>query len=115
MAFVETPVWALVIAADGPQYGDWQRCLLGILIMVGWSANVTVLFRPPLPIALIAIASPWVLYAGMTFLGGTGGVDTTAITFIPFYPWSFGIALIHISKLAEPKPKEEPRTIWTGF
>jgi hypothetical protein len=114
-AFIQTPVWALISATNGIQGANWRPCLCSFLMVVGWSANFTVFFRLSLPMALIAIASPWVLYTGMTFLGSTVGVCPLAIEFIPFYPWSFGIALIHLSKLAEPKPEEERRTVWTGF
>jgi len=114
-AFIQTPVWALTGAAQGIQYGHWQPCLLGVLMVVGWFANFTVFIRSSLPIVLLFMASPWILYIGVTFLENTVGMSMVAVTFVPFYPWAFGIALIHLARLAEPKPREEPRTIWTGF
>jgi len=114
-AFIQTPVWALIGAAQGIQYGHWQPCLLGVLMMVGWSANFTVFISSTLPITLLFMASPWILYIGVTFLESTVGMSMAAITFIPFYPWALGVALIHLAKLAEPKPEEDARTMWTGF
>jgi hypothetical protein len=117
MAFIETPYWALIAATKAiqDQTGNWQLCFLSLTMLIGWTANFTIFFRLSFVVAMIAIASPWILYLGNIFLGNTIGISTTAIKFVPFYPWAFGIGLIHLSKLASPKPKEEPRTMWTGF
>lgn len=115
MAFIETPVWAFIGVSNSIQHNLWQGYLLGVSMMIGWVSNFSIFFRLPLIGSLFAIASPWVLFFGMTLWEQVTGFSMVAIVFIPFYPWATGIALIHISRLAEPKPKEERRTIWTGF
>lgn len=115
MAFIETPIWALIAATDGIQSSHWQLCVLALAMVVGWCANFTIYFRLPFPWALLAIVSPWILYLGMTFLGSTVGLSTMAIEFVPFYPWACGIALMQTARLWEPKPIAEARTIWNGF
>lgn len=115
MALIQTPVWACVAIANGIQERYWRECLLGISMIVGWASNFYIFFRMPVVMAVFAIASPWILYIGVTFLDSTIGFSTSAIDYIPFYPWAVSLALIHISRLAEPKSKEEIRSIWTGF
>jgi len=91
-AFVETPIYALICATRGIDENNWHLRLLAFVLVVGW-----------------------VLFIGVTFLGSDVGLSSVAAKFVPFYPWALGVALIHLSRLAEPKPAEERRTIWTGF
>jgi len=115
MAFIETPIWALIAATKGIQEDHWQGCMLGFLMVVGWASNFYIFLRLRLVGTLFAVASPWILFVGMSFLENVTGFSTVAIDFIPFYPWALGIALIQLSQLNKPRPQPEPRTIWTGF
>lgn len=105
VALIETPAWALIIATQAMQEGDWQEWLLAVCLIIGWFSNFWILIRMPLVATLFAIASPWILFVGVTFLESVAGISTTAIEFIPFYPWAIGILLIHLSRLAEPDPE----------
>jgi hypothetical protein len=49
----------------------------------------------PVWAALFAIVLPWSVYVC---------AFSIASRFIPFYPWAFGIALIHLSRILKPWP-----------
>jgi hypothetical protein len=115
MALLETPVWALVAVTKGIRENYWQGYLLGLSMMIGWISNFCIFLRMPKIATIFAIASPWVLFIGVTFLENVTGISTVALSFVPFYPWAVGIALIQWSKLAETEPKGEIRSTWTGF
>jgi len=76
---------------------DQRIFLIGLL--VSWCANFTIFFRLPVWAALFAVVLPWSVYAcGFSM----------AARFIPFYPWAFGIALIHLSRIMKPWPDKSP-------
>jgi len=119
-AFCRTPGYAVSCFSDASEFGEVHNAFLGIALAIGWLSNFTVFLRPPRVVSIVAMASPWILYLGMLFLSYNRGVktewpDTWVVTFVPFYPWAFGIGLIHLSWLMEPVPKDDPRTPWTGF
>jgi hypothetical protein len=114
-ALVETPVWAFVAITKGVRESYWQGYLLGLSMIIGWVSNFCIFVRMPNIAAIFAIACPWVLFIGVTFLENVTGISTVAVTFVPFYPWAVGIALIQWSRLAEPTPEGEIRSSWTGF
>lgn len=115
-ALVVTPAWAFVAMANGIQSELWKEWLLGILMLVGWSSNFFIFFKIWPKLVPLVIALPWVLFIGATFLDNSlTGISTIAIDYVPFYPWAASIALIHVSRLTEPKPMPEKRTMWTGF
>lgn len=120
MLFYFTPYSALKCFDYFAQYGGWQNLALCAALLIGWLANFTVFFRSPALVAIFAIVSPWVLYLGEMFFDFGHGVkvpwpNTLFVGCYPFYPWAVGIALIHISRLMEPKPIDVPRSPWTGF
>lgn len=98
-AFLVTPIAAFQnIKMDA---GSCIRILMTIAFLLSWGANFTIFFRLPLRATLMAILLPWCIYV-MRFPGFVG--------FFAFYPWAFGIAIIHLSKLMEPKQKGYQRT-----
>jgi len=64
-------------------------------LLISWCANFTIFFRLPVWAALFAIVLPWSVYVC---------AFSIASRFIPFYPWAFGIALIHLSRILKPWP-----------
>ena len=103
--------WAVThIVADFFRAPEWHAAVLGISFSLGWLANFTVLFPLPSWARWTSIIAPWLAFFSDVFLrhynSGTvasGSIDVGMLTFIPFYPWALGIALIHYSRLAEDK------------
>jgi hypothetical protein len=117
-AFCVTPVAAVSGFKNFAEFGQWQRAALATTLIIGWLANFSVFCRLPKIPACVALGAPWALYVGQLFLNSSGGVevprpDTRVVFFYPFYPWACGFALIQISRLLEPSPKEDPRSPWS--
>ena len=110
LMFVLTPIWALYLANVAISNENLATGILSIAMAVGWAANLTILFRPNLVVALISVAAPWVPY---TYMDVEGNADL--VTSPSFYVWALGIALIHLAKLGMPVPVDEPRNKWNGF
>jgi hypothetical protein len=90
--------------AGWPSFSQlFQRALLCVLCWGSWSANFTIFFRLPLLIVLVAMAVPCVAF--VCFF-------PVLASFIPFYFWIFGIALIHLSRLQGQWPKNLREAIW---
>src|SRR5690242_9713360 len=66
-AFCVTPELAITSLFKGFDDGRWQSVVFAIALGMGWLANFTIFFRLPSIGALIAIASPWILYLGVIF------------------------------------------------
>jgi hypothetical protein len=106
-AFIQTPVFACrEMLPDPGQAPSSNSIFISVIMMTAWIANLTIFTRLPFVVGLIAILLPWPAYIYLfSILAG----------FIPFYPWALGIALIHLSRMFGPRPKVEPRSMWTGF
>jgi hypothetical protein len=100
-AFIAVPqlVWPNLV--DGSVFQDWELAVLMGSLALGWLSNFTVFFPLPDRFARTAIAAPWILLAAMTFWSNTSGPDIGFVGFIPFYPWSVGIGIIHYSRLIQ--------------
>ena len=98
VAFLFTPFLAFKnIQMD---VGNWSRILITVTFLLSWSANFTIFFKLPWVAALIAILLPWCIFISMPRFAG----------FFPFYPWAFGIAIIHLSRFVERTQTNYPRT-----
>ena len=100
--FVQTPfVPFMVLGNDDPTGGGptLGGVLRGIffcgLLWASWLTNFTIFFRLPLLAVLIAVALPWIVFVWFFPL---------MVDFIPFYFWSSGIAIIHLSRILTPSP-----------
>jgi hypothetical protein len=112
-AFWGALVGAFLSISGGIDEKNPRLLLMGLALITGWLANLTIFVRLPTPLAFLAIIAPWILYGYLLFLAEP--TPTDMVDFFPFYPWAIGIALIHISTLFEVKPNLERRTPWTGF
>jgi hypothetical protein len=83
----------------GELFHDWSITILALALAIGWLSNFTVFFRLPTLVAYMSVIAPWILFVAMIFLSNGAGPDLHLLAFIPFYPWAFGIALIHLSRL----------------
>lgn len=83
--------------AGWPPFGQlFQRSLLCVLCWGSWIANFTIFFRLPLLVVLFIMVAPCAAFPlFFPFM----------VSFIPFYLWIFGIALIHLSPLQGQWPK----------
>jgi hypothetical protein len=113
VAFVHTPGLAVGEFKDAFNYGIWNRAPVGFALAVGWFDNFTVFFRLPRLASWFAILVPWLLYFALMFLDYDPAVETPWPNFSwakywPFYPWAFGIGLIHGSRLLESAQRAIP-------
>ena len=120
VAFLRTPELALGSFEDAIKFRIWNRAPVGLALAVGWLDNFTVFCRLPRLTSWLAILAPWLLFAALILLDYHPAVEAPwpsfwAATYWPFYPWAFGIGLIHGSRLLEPAPTELPRNAWAGF
>jgi hypothetical protein len=96
-AFIQTPVIACQAILANRDEAPSHSTLLFIVMMAAWIANLTIFTRMPLAIAVISILLPWPAYFFLF---------SESVSFIPFYPWAAGIALIHLSRVAQPWDNE---------
>jgi len=100
-AFIAVPWWVCVTLAEGDVFHNWRAAILIGSWTIGWLSNFTVFFRVPRFLAITAVTAPWILYLAMVFFLSMTRRDFGVTGFIPFYPWAFGIGLIHCSRLME--------------
>lgn len=100
-AFIVVPelVWAKF--SEGEVFSDIRSFILISSLSLGWLSNFTVFFRLPRHLALTAISAPWILYLAMILFFNTSRLDFGVVSCICFYPWAFGIGIIHSSRLIE--------------
>jgi hypothetical protein len=101
--FITAPYYALnsiTESSTDPNNVGGGVQVIALIILAAWSCNFTFFLKLPRLLALASIALPWVAYACIfSFL----------VSFVPFYPWAFGIAFIHLSRLLKPWPQAMPK------
>jgi hypothetical protein len=90
--FVLTPVMAVVLWANSH---NLVETFGAVALLTGWLANFSVLARFPRSLAWIPMIAPWILFSALMAECGIPNGRRFA-TFLPFYVWAFGIALIHV-------------------
>jgi hypothetical protein len=90
VAFIYAPIIAI-------HFLKMHRVLLCVGLLISWAASFTIFFRLPLIATWVAIALPWIAYICWF---------SVAARFIQFYPWAFGIGMIHLSKLIKTNCKK---------
>jgi hypothetical protein len=97
IAFVATVKLARNLLATGT-----ARALpLGLCVLFGWLANVSIFIRLPTWARLVWTAAPWLTFAVvLLILPVRPSLPARAAFFLYFYPWAVGIALIHSANIA---------------
>jgi hypothetical protein len=76
--------------------------VLGLSLLVGWLANLSIFLRLPAWARIVSIAAPGFAFAAvLLLLHAPLSVRERAASLLYFYPWALGIALIHIAHIAE--------------
>jgi hypothetical protein len=97
VAFVATVKFALGLLATGTASG----VPLGVCVILGWLANLSIFVRLPAWAAVLSIAAPWLPFVVvLLILPVRPSLPQRAAFFLYFYPWAIGIALIHIANIA---------------
>ncbi|MFL6600934.1 MAG: hypothetical protein ACJ8R9_06340 [Steroidobacteraceae bacterium] len=75
---------------------------LGLSLLFGWLANLSILIPLPVWARIVWIAAPLFPFAAVLLLAPAPlPVGERAASLLYFYPWALGIALIHIAKIKE--------------
>jgi hypothetical protein len=100
VAFVATVKLARNLLATGTA----QTVPLGLCVMFGWLANLSIFIRLPTWARVGWTAAPWLAFAVVLLvLPVRPSILQRAAFFLYFYPWAVGIALIHSANIAAPK------------
>ncbi len=74
---------------------------LGLALLCGWLANVSIFIRLPAWARTAWSAAPWLAFAVVLLtLPVRPSIPQRAAFFLYFYPWAVGITLIHIANIA---------------
>jgi len=75
---------------------------LGVCLVFGWLANLSIVIPMRSPVRKVWMAAPWVAFVALLLLPPVPwAVREAVISQFYFYPWAIGIALIHGSKAAQ--------------
>jgi hypothetical protein len=97
LAFVATVRFALGLLATGTAW----RVSLGVCVILGWLANLSIFVRLPAWARVVSIAAPWFAFVVVLLIVPVRpSLSRRAAFFLYFYPWAIGIALIHIANIA---------------
>jgi hypothetical protein len=77
--------------------GPPAAIVVGVCLLVGWLANVSILFRLPVWARLFWIAAPWVPFVALL---AERPYTPSSVPMLYFYPWAIGIGLIHAARIA---------------
>jgi hypothetical protein len=80
--------------------------ILGLCMIFGWLANLSVFIRWPVWTRVLWIAAPWFAFGVvLTSVPVRPTISQRAAYFLYFYPWAVGIALIHLANIAAARRK----------
>jgi hypothetical protein len=97
VAFVATVKLARNLLATGTA----RAIPLGLCVMFGWLANLSIFIRLPTWARVMWSAAPWLTFAVvLLILPVRPSLSARAAFFLYFYPWAVGIALIHSANIA---------------
>jgi hypothetical protein len=97
VAFVATVKFAGNLLATATARG----ILLGLCVILGWLANLSIFIRLPTWARVVWTAAPWLTFAVvLLILPVRPSLPARAAFFLYFYPWAVGIALIHSANIA---------------
>jgi hypothetical protein len=97
VAFVAAAKFARDLLATGTPWG----IPLGLCVVFGWLANLSIFFRLPTWARVVWTAAPWLTFAVvLMLLPVRPSLPGRAAFFLYFYPWAVGIALIHSANIA---------------
>ena len=97
VAFVATAKFAFGLLATATPRG----ISLGLCMIFGWLANLSIFCRLSTWARAVWIAAPWFSFTVvLLILPVRPSIPQRAAFFLYFYPWALGIALIHLANIA---------------
>jgi hypothetical protein len=99
-AFIMAAQSVYGMLAEGEVFRSWDSARFAFALGFGWIANFSALFRLPLLVAAAMITAPWVLFSAFLFFHPEKP-ELWVLSFLPFYPWAFGIGLINYARILE--------------
>lgn len=82
--------------------GTARGTVVGLCLLLGWLANFSILFRPPVWCRIVWMVAPWLPFTiAMLFMRVPPSLPERLASRLYFYPWAVGIALVHIASIAE--------------
>ena len=108
-AFIMTVQSVYGMCADGEVFRSWDSARFAFALGFGWISNFSVLFRLPLLVAAAMVTAPWVIFCAFLFFHPEQP-ETWVLSFIPFYPWAFGIGLVNYARILELRNSGRMRT-----
>jgi hypothetical protein len=113
-AFLLAPVAAGLALSHAWSAASWPAALLGSLLVLAWLANPSIFFHLSRPLAGLAMAAPWALFGVFVLRSPDSVFDPQIVTFLPFYFWAMGIALVHGSRWVEQKTRHQGAPVFSG-
>jgi hypothetical protein len=93
--------------------GTARGTLIGLCLIFGWLANLSILLRLPVGSRAAWIAAPWFPFViSLVLLPTRPTIPERAAYILFFYPWAIGIALIHVAHIAASRTSGSPRGSW---
>ena len=91
------------------QPGSLSGLALGLCLLAGWSANLSLFVSWQPPARRFWMVAPWLPFAAILLLAHVPfAVRERVFSQLYFYPWAIGIGLIHAAKMVGARPRKRP-------